>query len=213
VVVEYGYPCATSLVQAMAFTNQALLASSHRARRSSAKVRSIKCLRAQAIGSDKMSNGQDTHMTRRNALRRIGAAMVAGAAVTSAQALLAAAPAQAQNNPLVGTWSTRMTNTRGEPTGVIFVTFHGDGRFQQRIIVPAGTIDYVGTYRLSADRRLLQSTFHNYSPRQICSAGICYPVPSGVPLNQALSTSLNWLQPNLFVSEDASGPLRWIRQG
>ena len=153
-----------------------------------------------------------SRLTRRSALRGIGAALLGGAAVVAGGAVVAAPPAEAQNNPLVGSWSGRTNSAYGETTGIIFVTFYADGRFTQRMVIPAGTIDYVGVYQLSPDGRVLQSTYRDYAPKQSCRYGACYPLPAGVPMNQTMSTYLRWIQPNLFISEDAGGAVRWVRQ-
>ena len=126
--------------------------------------------------------------------------------------LTGASTAQAQRNPLVGTWSMQTSTTQGQHTGTIFTTFYQDGRFTQRWVVPRGTVDYVGSYQLSPDRNTLQWLYRDYSPKTDCRYGACYPVTPAVQMNTPTTTRLRWVRDNLFLTEDQGGTNRWIRQ-
>jgi hypothetical protein len=125
---------------------------------------------------------------------------------------LASLAAHAQGYSLVGTWSAQTTNTRGQSTGSIFATYNPNGSFVQRWVIPRGTVDYAGNYRLSPDGSTLQSIYRDYSPKQSCAYGACYPVVPVVQMNTPVTTYIRWIRANLFVTEDAGGAVRWIRQ-
>jgi hypothetical protein len=120
--------------------------------------------------------------------------------------------ALAQSRSLVGSWSAQTTDTQGRVTGTIFSTFRGDGSFAQRWVVPRITIDYTGGYRQSQDGSTVQWTYRDYHPKTDCRWGSCMPVVSAVRMNVPLTTYIRWVSTNVFITEDASGPVRWVRQ-
>jgi hypothetical protein len=119
---------------------------------------------------------------------------------------------QQGGNPLVGTWTTQTTRTDGTVTSTIFTTFLADGRFSQRRVIPGSTVDYVGNYQLSPDRNAVQSIYRDYNPKQDCRYGACYPIMPMVQMNTPMTIDIRWVRDNLFMTQDASGPMRWIRQ-
>jgi hypothetical protein len=138
--------------------------------------------------------------------------IVQGLVLVTVLVLAGLSTTQAQRNPLVGTWSTPTSTTQGQHTGTIFTTFYADGRFTQRWVIPRGTVDYVGSYRLSPDLNSLQWTYRDYSPKTDCRYGACYPVTPVVQMNTPFVTHLRWVRDNLFLTEDQGGTNRWIRQ-
>ena len=108
--------------------------------------------------------------------------------VLTALLSLTSLAAHAQGYSLVGTWSAQTTNTRGQSTGTIFATYHANGNFVQRWVIPRATIDYTGNYRLAPDGRALQSIYRDFNPKQICGYGACYPVQPIVQMNTPVTT-------------------------
>ncbi|WP_178134004.1 hypothetical protein [Vineibacter terrae] len=45
-----------------------------------------------------------------------------------------------------------------------------------------------------------------------CDGPTCLPIPPVEPMGQVMTVQLQFTSPNLFVLQDASGPLRWVRQ-
>jgi hypothetical protein len=111
-----------------------------------------------------------------------------------------AAPAQQQRNPLAGTWSMQVHNPTG--SGVVFTTFNEDGRFTQRWVIPMRNSDYSGTYQLAADGSSLQWTYRDYNPKDI---------PPMIQLNTPVTTYIQWISPNIFLTQDGGGTNRWVR--
>lgn len=132
----------------------------------------------------------------------------------------AAAPAPAQTNPLVGVWSTTLTDTAGRPIGTVFVRYGADGSLVQQLNTQwsaitqsgAGTVTYYGVYQFDPNTSVLQYRMDRIDPPQLCDGVTCYPTPPVMPMGQVLSMQLQFVQQNLYVIQDASGPLRFIRQ-
>lgn len=111
--------------------------------------------------------------------------------------------ADAQQNRIVGLWSTTLYDKSGQAWASIWLSFDVVGRCQQRILVRAGQADYFCNYELSADGSTLRAQYYDYNPKTL---------PPAVPMNQVLTAQLQWASPNLFILMDASGPLRYVRQ-
>jgi hypothetical protein len=107
-------------------------------------------------------------------------------------------------SPIVGTWSTTLYTTQGEVLGSVFIQFRPDGRYPKRMIVRGGAVDTIGSYRFDPQQSMLQYRAEDYSPRHL---------PPVEPMGQVMTIQIQFLSPNLFVIQDASGPLRWVRQG
>ena len=108
-----------------------------------------------------------------------------------------------QQVSLVGVWSATLTDTRGQAVGSIFVQFSPDGRFQRRMIVRGGQSDVFGVWQYDAQNSILYSQAQDYSPKNL---------PPSEPMGQTYTLQVQWVSPNHFVTQDASGPLRWVRQ-
>lgn len=134
--------------------------------------------------------------------------------------LAAAGPVPAQTNPLVGIWSTTLTDTAERPIGTIFVQYGADGSLVQQINTQwsaitqsgASTVTYYGVYQFDVASSTLQFRMDRIDPPQLCDGVTCYPTPPIMPMGQVLSTPLQFVQKNLYVVQDASGPLRFIKQ-
>lgn len=111
-------------------------------------------------------------------------------------------PTQVQVS-LVGVWSTTLHDTRGQPIASIFIQFAPDGRYQKRMIVRGGQSDVFGIWQYDAQNAILHIQAQDYSPKNL---------PPSEPMGQTNSLRLQWVSPNHFVNQDASGPIRWVRQ-
>ena len=111
-------------------------------------------------------------------------------------------PTQVQVS-LVGVWSTTLRDTRGQPIASIFIQFAPDGRYQKRMIVRGGQVDVFGVWQYDAQNAILHSQAQDYSPRNL---------PPSEPMGQTYSLRLQWVSANHFITQDASGPIRWVRQ-
>lgn len=129
--------------------------------------------------------------------------IVQGLVLVALLVLTGASTTLAQRNPLVGAWSMRTATTYGQATGTIFTTFYEDGRFAQRWVIPGGTFDYRGSYALSSDRGVIQWIYRDYNPKG---------VPPMVQMNTPFNTQVRWISENIFLTEDAGGTNRWVRQ-
>jgi hypothetical protein len=116
---------------------------------------------------------------------------------------LAFPAAEAQQSPIIGTWSTGFNTGDGRPFAAVLVSFDGNGRCQERITVGQGMVTNWCQYRLSADATSLQTLFYDYSPKTI--------TPSR-PLNQWMPAQLQWQGRDLFFVMEPTGPLRYVRQ-
>ncbi|WP_439815647.1 hypothetical protein [Zavarzinia sp. CC-PAN008] len=153
-----------------------------------------------------MIDAQQSTQPSRRTLFAVLAVLLAGGAA------LAPARAQMGGNPLVGVWSTTTYLSDGSPYLSFFVSYGPDGSVQQRTIGPAGQNDVFGRYQLSADGQYLQTVFLDYEPKQLCSSGFCNPLPPPGYLNQTLTTPIQFQGPNRMQTQDASGPMLWVRQ-
>ncbi|MBV9832859.1 MAG: hypothetical protein JO055_00545 [Alphaproteobacteria bacterium] len=108
-----------------------------------------------------------------------------------------------QQVSLVGVWSTTLTDTRGQAIASLFLQFSPDGRFQRRMIVRGGQSDVFGVWQYDAQNSILYSQAQDYSPKNL---------PPSEPMGQTFTVQLQWVSPNQFITQDASGPIRWARQ-
>lgn len=111
-------------------------------------------------------------------------------------------PAQVQTS-LVGVWSTTLYDTRGQAIASLFIQFSPDGRFHRRMIVRGGQSDIFGVWRYDAQNSLLYSQAQDYAPRNL---------PPSEPIGQTYTLQVQWVSSNHFITQDASGPIRWVRQ-
>lgn len=111
-------------------------------------------------------------------------------------------PTQAQVS-LVGVWSTTLYDTQGRATASIFVQFAPDGRFHRRMLVPAGQTDVYGVWQYDAQNSILHSQAQDYAPKNL---------PPSEPMGQTYSLRVQWVSANHFITQDVSGPIRWVRQ-
>ena len=111
-------------------------------------------------------------------------------------------PTQVQVS-LVGVWSTTLYDTQGRAFASIFIQFAPDGRYHKRMLVPAGQTDVFGVWQYDAQNSILHSKAQDYSPRNI---------PPSEPMGQLYSLQLQWASSNMFLTQDVSGPVRWVRQ-
>jgi hypothetical protein len=111
-------------------------------------------------------------------------------------------PTQVQVS-LVGVWSTTLHDTRGQTIASIFIQYSPDGRYQKRMIVRGGQTDVFGVWRYDPQNSILYSQAQNYSPRNL---------PPSEPMGQTYTLQVQWVSPNHFITQDASGPIRWVRQ-
>ena len=112
-------------------------------------------------------------------------------------------PYPQQQMSLVGVWSTTLTDTRGQAIASIFIQFSPDGRYQKRMIVRGGQSDVVGVWQYDPQNSILYSQAQDYSPKNL---------PPSEPMGQTYTLQVQWVSPNHFVTQDASGPIRWVRQ-
>lgn len=128
-----------------------------------------------------------------------------GAAIAIVLLALAGA-AEAQQNPLVGAWSTTIYRGPGQAAAAVLASFDAAGRCQEHITVRAGTSTHWCQYRLSQDAGTLQLLFYDYAPKGP-------HIPPGRPLNQWLSYQLQWAGRDVFVLLDpTAAPLRFVRR-
>lgn len=111
-------------------------------------------------------------------------------------------PTQVQVS-LVGVWSTTLHDTRGQAIASIFIQFTPDGRYQKRMIVRGGQSDVFGVWQYDPQNAILHSQAQDYAPKNL---------PPSEPMGQTYSLRLQWVNTNQFVTQDASGPIRWVRQ-
>lgn len=111
-------------------------------------------------------------------------------------------PSQVQVS-LVGVWSTTLHDTRGQAIASIFIQFAPDGRYQKRMIVRGGQSDVFGIWQYDAQNAILHSQAQDYAPKTL---------PPSEPMGQTYSLRVQWVSINHFVTQDASGPIRWVRQ-
>lgn len=104
---------------------------------------------------------------------------------------------------LVGVWSTTLYDTQGRAIASIFIQFSPDGRYHKRMLVPAGQSDVYGIWQYDPQTSILQSQARDYAPRNL---------PPSEPMGQTYSLQVQWASPNMFVTQDVSGPIRWVRQ-
>ncbi|HJQ56641.1 MAG TPA: hypothetical protein VJ890_07030 [Vineibacter sp.] len=93
--------------------------------------------------------------------------------------------------------------SRDRPAASVFVRFQPDGRFYKRLYVPAGIVDTVGSYRFDPQQSIVHTRAEDYSPKTI---------PPVEPIGQWLSVRIQFLHPDLFVTDEGTGSLRWVRQ-
>lgn len=111
-------------------------------------------------------------------------------------------PSQVQVS-LVGVWSTTLHDTQGRAIASIFIQFTPDGRYHRRMLVPAGQSDVFGVWQYDAQNSILHSRAQDYAPRNL---------PPSEPIGQTYSLRVQWVSGNHFITQDASGPIRWVRQ-
>jgi hypothetical protein len=104
---------------------------------------------------------------------------------------------------LVGVWSTTLYDTRGQAYASIFVQFGPDGRFQRRMIVQGGQSDVFGVWQYDPQYAVLRTRSQDYQPKNL---------PPPEPMGQLYTLQLQWVSANHFITQDASGPIRWVRQ-
>jgi hypothetical protein len=127
-------------------------------------------------------------------------------AATGIVLLALAGAAEAQQNPLIGTWSTTIYRGGGQAAAAVLASFDANGRCQERITVRAGTSTHWCQYRLSQDAGTLQLLFYDYAPKGT-------HIPPGHPLNRWLSYQLQWAGRDVFVLLDpGAAPLRYVRR-
>jgi hypothetical protein len=111
-------------------------------------------------------------------------------------------PTQGQVS-LVGVWSTTLYDTQGRAIASIFLQFAPDGRYHKRMLVPAGQSDVFGIWQYDSANAVLHSQAQDYSPKNL---------PPSEPMGQNYSIQLQWVSVNHFITQDVSGPIRWVRQ-
>lgn len=129
--------------------------------------------------------------------------------VMSLLAIVPAAPAQ--QNPIGGVWSYSAYRGDGQQSHAFFFQFSPDGRFQQQMVVPGLTQNYVGAYQLSPDLGTLSLIYCDYDPKQDCRYGACYPIKPIVAMNSPINAQIRFLSASRFEMMDASGPMLWAR--
>ena len=70
-------------------------------------------------------------------------------------------------SPVVGTWSTTLVQTDGQPFASIFIQFRPDGRYQKRMIVRGGTVDTFGSYQFDPQQSVIHYRAEDYQPRNL----------------------------------------------
>jgi len=108
----------------------------------------------------------------------IKAILVMAAALTVLIAQTVFVGAQ-QLNPLVGIWSTRITDATGRVQGVGYVQFRANGALYRKLFPRSvGTGGAIfqewGVYRFLPGRSAIQSIIQRYEPHQ-CLGGWCEP--------------------------------------
>jgi hypothetical protein len=104
---------------------------------------------------------------------------------------------------LVGVWSTTLHDTQGRAIASIFVQFSPDGSYHKRMLVPAGQSDVFGIWQYDAQNAVLHSQARDYAPKSL---------PPSEAMGQSYALRLQWVSTNHFIAQDASGPIRWVRQ-
>jgi hypothetical protein len=91
--------------------------------------------------------------------------------------------AQAQQNPLIGTWTRSDPGGPNGPPSVIYLTFAPDGRYEWRMM-------YGRWYGQDSGGAVIRGTYRILSPTEVsyretsymvCPAGNCGPYPPGDP--------------------------------
>jgi hypothetical protein len=113
---------------------------------------------------------------------------------------------------IVGTWSSQVLDPNGNTSAVIFLTFGSDGSFQEYLTTNMGASTFYGSYQVDAAQTSVSYVLQDYDPKEFCSLGQCSPIPSSIPLGQTQGMQVQWMDNNLFVVQDAGGPMRFIRQ-
>jgi hypothetical protein len=110
--------------------------------------------------------------------------------------------AQPQGMPIVGVWSAPLRGAQvSGGQAMMFLSFAPDGSCQQTFLIPAGQTTY--TCRYQPFEGGITITYLGWEPRQL---------PPVLPINQPMRVAIQFQSANLFYMEDASGPLRFIRQ-
>jgi hypothetical protein len=113
---------------------------------------------------------------------------------------------------IVGTWSTPLVDQYGNTHSVLFLIFGADGSYKQYLTTNMGALTYYGSYQLDTSNMVLSFVLNDYDPKEFCSSGFCDPIPPSYPLGQVFSPRIQWVNENLFLMDDVSGPLRYVRQ-
>jgi hypothetical protein len=124
-------------------------------------------------------------------------------AIPKAMSAPSAQPAQLGAPNIIGTWSTTLYQGPGVAFGSIFVRFGPDGRYHKRTFVRVGTVDTVGSYRFDPQQSVLYHRAEDYAPKTI------QPIE---PIGQWISVTVQFLSPDLFITHEGTGSLRWVRQ-
>lgn len=123
-------------------------------------------------------------------------------AVTAlAGALAIGTPVSAQQNPLVGIWST--TQAQGHITAYLFFAANGALELVGEV-TGGGQVSHVcGVYK--SNQTEVEMVYTSYTPK-VCALGACDPM---VPLNQPRTLGYQIVSPGVLVFSDAS---RYVHQ-
>src|SRR5579872_3267738 len=144
---------------------------------------------------------------------RAAAALVRLAAATAAfLAAMLAQAAVAQGFSLAGQWSHSQQYSNGATAYVIVLTLYPNGQLREYLTTNMGATTYVGQWRFDPQDGRLEMIYDDYSPKQMCGAGVCYPTPPTLRIGAPYSIPIQILGPNQIELADASGPMLYIRQ-
>jgi hypothetical protein len=117
-----------------------------------------------------------------------------------------ATAASAQNNPIVGLWSSTMPLPNGSPYATFLYQFNPDGTYQEQMtVISAGIAQYAGRWQFDPQAMTLSIVLTNYSPLNIPplqQVGVTYTEPVQFGMNGGV----------LLINQDSGPPLQLTRQ-
>jgi hypothetical protein len=112
----------------------------------------------------------------------------------------------AQQNPLLGAWSTTTTDAHGRNM-VAYLEFRGDGSIRLKGFYKDAPKPFVetGTYRIDGEGSAVHIVFRTYSPKQCQRDPLhgrlrCEPAPFNI--NQPISKGFRFANSNTLIFDD-----------
>jgi len=113
----------------------------------------------------------------------------------------------AQQNPLIGAWSTSVADASGKPSIVGYLEFRPDGGVRLKGYYRGGSEPVIetGTYRLDSSRSRVVMIFTGYHPKQcvvVLGRNHCEPPPMNI--NQPISRGFQFTDANTLRFSDGA---------